>query len=146
MPVFRVLDDALEVRHRHEVLRAEAWGTDGMPTPPATPPSPYIHEHLRIASAEGTPLMRPLFVDFPQDEASWGIEDQFLFGPDILVAPVTEPGARGREVYVPAGRTWTDAWTGRDHEGGRTLTVEAPIERIPVFTTHGTDLPLKETE
>jgi alpha-D-xyloside xylohydrolase len=87
--------------------------------------------------------MRPLFVDFPQHAASWAVEDEFLFGPDILVAPVTEPGARSREVYLPAGRTWTDAWTGAAYEGGRTLTVEAPIERIPVFTTQGAELPLK---
>ncbi|NGO06221.1 glycoside hydrolase family 31 protein [Streptomyces sp. HC44] len=106
---------------------------------------PYLHEQMRVAAAEGVPPMRPLFVDFPQDEASWAVEDQFLFGPDIVVAPVTEPGARSREVYLPAGRTWTDAWTGHDHEGGRTVTVEAPIERIPVFTTQGADLPLKES-
>ncbi|MFC4463354.1 TIM-barrel domain-containing protein [Streptomyces xiangluensis] len=107
---------------------------------------PYLHEQMRVAAAAGVPPMRPLFVDFPQDEASWAVEDQFLFGPDILVAPITEPGARSREVYLPAGRTWTDAWTGDAHDGGRTLTVEAPIERIPVFTTRGAELPLKEGE
>ncbi|TLS47876.1 glycoside hydrolase family 31 protein [Streptomyces montanus] len=106
---------------------------------------PYLHEQMRVAAVDGVPPMRPLFVDFPRDEASWTVEDQFLFGPDILVAPVTEPGARHREVYLPAGRTWTDAWTGRTHEGGRTLIAEAPIERIPVFTAQGSDLPLKDT-
>ncbi|NGO41524.1 glycoside hydrolase family 31 protein [Streptomyces ureilyticus] len=105
---------------------------------------PYLHEQMRTAAADGVPPMRPLFVDFPQDAASWTVEDQFLFGPDILVAPVTEPGARSREVYLPAGRTWTDAWTGDSYEGGRTLTVEAPIERIPVFMTQGAELPLIE--
>ncbi|WP_328766336.1 glycoside hydrolase family 31 protein [Streptomyces sp. NBC_00286] len=105
---------------------------------------PYLHEQMRIAAADGVPPMRPIFVDFPQDAASWTVEDQFLFGPDILVAPVTEPGARSREVYLPAGHTWTDAWTGGTYEGGRTLTVEAPIERIPVFTTQGAELPLRE--
>ncbi|GAA2627030.1 glycoside hydrolase family 31 protein [Streptomyces vastus] len=105
---------------------------------------PYLHEQMRVAAADGVPPMRPLFVDFPQDEASWAVEDQFLFGPDILVAPVTEPGTRSREVYLPAGRAWTDAWTGDAYEGGRTLTVEAPIERIPLFTSQGAELPLKQ--
>ncbi|MEV1007159.1 TIM-barrel domain-containing protein [Streptomyces sp. NPDC049881] len=104
---------------------------------------PYIQEQMRVAAAEGVPPMRPLFVDFPYDPAAWEVEDQFMFGPDILVAPVTEPGATERTVRLPLGRTWTDAWTGEVYAGGTTLTAAAPIERIPVFTTEGADLPLR---
>jgi alpha-D-xyloside xylohydrolase len=101
---------------------------------------PYLHEQMRTASAHGIPPMRPLFVDFPQDQAAWTVDDQFMFGPDILVAPVTTPGASERRVHLPEGVTRTDAWTGRDHAGGDTVTAHAPIERIPVFVAQGADV------
>lgn len=101
---------------------------------------PYIHEQMRRASADGLPPMRPLFVDFPDDAASWAVEDEFMFGPDILVAPITAAGEREREVYLPSGSLWTDAWTGAAHDGGTTVTVAAPIEHIPVFLRDGSAL------
>ena len=61
------------------------------------------------------------------------IEDEFLFGPDLLVAPVTRYGLRSREVYLPAGTEWTDAWTGKKLSGGQAVAADAPIERIPVY-------------
>ena len=79
---------------------------------------PYIHEQMRVASRDGVPPMRPLFVDFPEDPDAWQIEDEFLFGPDLLIAPVLEPGARVRDVYLPAGRAWIEAGTGDRHDGG----------------------------
>jgi len=98
---------------------------------------PYLHEQMHRASVEGLPPMRPLFVDFPDDPQAWAIEDQFLFGPDILVAPVTAPGTTSREVYLPAGRRWVDVRTGQSHDGGATVTSDAPIESIPVFVAEG---------
>jgi alpha-D-xyloside xylohydrolase len=98
---------------------------------------PYIHEQMRVASRDGVPPMRPLFVDFPQDPGAWQVEDEFLFGPDLLIAPVLEPGARAREVYLPAGRTWVAAGTGDRHEGGLAATVEVSLDRIPVFVAEG---------
>jgi alpha-D-xyloside xylohydrolase len=86
--------------------------------------------------------MRPLFVDFPDDPPSWTVDDQFLFGPDVLVAPVAEPGVREREVYLPPG-TWVDAATGTEHSGGTMVTVAAPIERIPVFVRAGATVPMR---
>lgn len=77
--------------------------------------------------------MRPLFFDFPHDPQCYEIEDQFMFGPDILVAPVLEAGATSRAVYLPAGATWYDAWTGEPRAGGAGVWVGAPLERIPVF-------------
>ena len=103
---------------------------------------PYLHEQMRVAARTGLPPMRPLFVDFPADGPSWTVDDQFLFGPDVLVAPVTEPGVRERVVYLPPG-SWVDA-TGVEHTGGATMTAAAPIERIPVFVRAGADLPLRE--
>ena len=101
---------------------------------------PYVMAQMRKASESGLPPMRPLFVDFPADPASWDVEDQFLFGDDILVAPVYTEGARTRRVYLPAGpegTTWRDAWTGAEHQGGAWITAPAPLDIIPVFLRGG---------
>ena len=94
-------------------------------------------EQMQMAHEKGAPPMRPLFFDFPEDAQSWLVEDQFMFGPDILVAPVLYQGAVQREVYLPGGASWTDAWTGDVAAGCQTVTVDAPLERIPVFLRDG---------
>ncbi|MCD9873394.1 glycoside hydrolase family 31 protein [Streptomyces guryensis] len=101
---------------------------------------PYLHELAETAHRTGAPPMRPLFFDFPEDLASWDVDDQFLLGPDLLVAPVTEAGARERTVHLPQGSDWVDAATGVEHRGGRDLSVPAPLERIPVFVRAGAHL------
>ena len=101
---------------------------------------PYIHEQMRVASRDGVPPMRPLWVDFPQDPGAWRTEDAFLFGPDLLIAPVLEPGARVREVYLPAGRAWVEAGTGDSHDGGATVRVPLSLDRIPVFAAAGAEV------
>jgi alpha-D-xyloside xylohydrolase len=94
---------------------------------------PYIMRQAHRAARDGTPIMRPLFYDFPEDPAAWTIDDQFLFGPDILVAPVTESKQRARRVYLPLGATWTHAVTGRAIRGGTTVTDKTPLGNIPVY-------------
>jgi len=94
---------------------------------------PYIQEQMEIASQSGLPPMRPLFVDFPADPACESIEDQFMFGPEILVAPVLHLGQRQRSLYLPGGVRWLEAWTGQVYPGGQTVTVSAPLAQIPVF-------------
>ena len=101
---------------------------------------PYVMAQMRKASESGLPPMRPLFVDFPADPASWDVEDQFLFGDDILVAPVYTEGARSRRVYLPVGpqgTTWRDAWTAAEHPGGAWITAAAPLDTIPVYVRDG---------
>jgi alpha-D-xyloside xylohydrolase len=98
---------------------------------------PYVMAQMREARETGLPPMRPLFLDFPADETGWQVADQFLLGSDVLVAPVTEAGARQREVYLPAGADWVDAWTGEPVAGGRWLTAPAPLEQIPVYLRAG---------
>ena len=61
------------------------------------------------------------------------MEDQFLFGPDLLVAPITQYQARSREVYLPVGTAWTDAWSGATFTGGQRIVAAAPLEQIPVY-------------
>ena len=94
---------------------------------------PYIRECMKEASENGSPIMRPMFYDFHEDKTCWEIEDQYMFGPDILVAPVMEEGVIRRTVYLPAGEVWTESYTGKKYEGGQTVTAEAPIDIIPVF-------------
>ncbi|MDR2932087.1 MAG: glycoside hydrolase family 31 protein [Oscillospiraceae bacterium] len=104
---------------------------------------PYIREQMALAHEKGQPPMRPLFFDYPDDEAAWKVQDEFLFGPDILVAPVLYSGLREREVYLPKGASWKDAWTDETFDGGQTITAAAPIERIPVFIRAGAGLELR---
>jgi alpha-D-xyloside xylohydrolase len=98
---------------------------------------PYIMEQMSVASASGLPPIRPLFVDFPSDPSAWEVEDQFMLGPDLLVAPVLEEGARSRKVYLPAGAAWVDAWESQVYLGGETTLIAAPLARIPVFWRQG---------
>ncbi len=98
---------------------------------------PYLMEQMRAAHETGVPPMRPLFLNFPGDQACWEIADQFMLGGDILAAPVTAEGAREREVYLPAGAVWRDAWTGAKHQGGQWVTAPAPLEVIPVYLRDG---------
>jgi len=105
---------------------------------------PYITELMNAAHEKGTPPMRPLFYDFPEDAAAWDVDDQFLFGPDLLVAPVLHADERSRSVYLPEGAEWTDAHSGETFAGGQTLQVDAPLERIPLYLKNGAKLPIAE--
>lgn len=97
---------------------------------------------MDAAHEKGTPPMRPLFFDFPRDPEAAYVDDAFMFGPDLLVAPILHAGATRRSVYLPAGATWTDPWTGEQHAGGTTVDVAAPLERIPLFLRDGVQLPI----
>lgn len=103
---------------------------------------PYIMKHMRIASEKGTPVMRPLFYDFPQDETCYEIGDSYMLGDELLIAPIVEKGAVSRAVYLPKGSTWRAADTKKVLEGGQWLQVEAELEKIPVFYRDAADLKL----
>lgn len=119
----------------YEILRRFLFIREGL--------RPYIDTLMAEAHEKGTPLMRPLFYAFPEDPACWGVEDAYLFGPHILVAPITEAGRRQREVYLPEGKTWENVWTGESFEGGVSVAAPAPIEQIPLFTCDGFRMPLE---
>lgn len=103
---------------------------------------PYIQKHMDIASEKGIPVMRPLFFDFPEDKECYTIEDQFMFGPDLLIAPVLEAKATSRTLYLPEGSSWKDALTGKIYKGGQSYEFKVTIENIPVFTRNGFDFKL----
>lgn len=98
---------------------------------------PYLQEQMSAASKTGVPPVRSLFVDFPDDARTWDVDDAFLFGPDVLVAPVLAPGRVERSVYLPAGARWVHTETGEAYDGGSEPTVPAPLASIPVFVREG---------
>lgn len=106
---------------------------------------PYIMKQMELATVDGTPVMRPLLYDFSQDQQVYEIGDEYLFGPDLLVAPVVEKGLAARQVYLPEGADWTDAYTGRKYDGGRWILAEAKLHMIPVYYRDGEDLNLFDT-
>lgn len=102
---------------------------------------PYFYSVAQEASSSGVPMVRPLFFDDPSDKALRSIEDQFLVGDALLVAPVVEQGARQRLVHLPRG-TWYDFHSGEAHPGNRQITVAAPLDRLPLFVRAGQTIPL----
>ncbi|MGN0299499.1 MAG: TIM-barrel domain-containing protein [Lachnospiraceae bacterium] len=97
----------------------------------------YIRSLMAEAHEKGTPVMRTLFYEFPKDSKCWDITDEYLFGADVLVAPICYPHAMRRQVYLPAGVKWTLASTGKVYEGGDVYEVEAPLETLPIFLREG---------
>ena len=85
--------------------------------------------------------MRPLVLNYPDDPRAWTIGHEFLWGDDLLVAPVTREGATAWPVYLPAGR-WHDFWTGAAYEGPGGVTLPAPVDRLPLLVRAGAILPL----
>ena len=117
---------------------------------------PYIYSLAGQCYLEDASMMMPLAYEYPEDQNTWNIMDQYLFGPDIMVCPVTEPmyyeagsvkltGAeKVRKVYLPEGNGWYDFYTNTYFEGGRWITIEATIERMPLFVKEGAILPKVE--
>ena len=101
---------------------------------------PYIYSLAwQITRCQQT-MMRCLWMDFRTDCRTWGISDQYLFGPSLMVCPVTGKGARSREVYLPAGNGWYDFWTNRYSAGGAAVTADAPLDTLPIFVKAGSIL------
>jgi len=103
---------------------------------------PYLYAMGHGTYETGAPFMRALFMDFPNDPNVVDLNDEYMFGPAFLVAPVTEQGATSRKVYLPAGSDWYDWWTNRKIAGGQWIDAAAPIDRIPLFVRAGSIVPL----
>ena len=97
---------------------------------------PHIYNVMHEASTTGLPAMRPLFLEFPEDAATWSMDEQFMFGRDLLIAPVLREGELQRDVYLPKGE-WFDFWSGRRHEGGKPVPVPVTLDSTPVFVRGG---------
>ena len=92
----------------------------------------YIKKLMEEASENGSPLLRTMFYEFPNDAKCWDLQDQYMFGDRYLVAPVMYEGMREREVYLPEG-SWKDIHTDEIVAGGQTILAAAPLEIIPVY-------------
>ena len=103
---------------------------------------PYTYSAAYRSYQTGAPYMRALFMDFPDDPKAADIPDEYMYGPAFLVAPVTEQGATQRTIYLPAGCDWYNYWTNERIHGGQTITVDAPIDTLPLFVRAGSIVPL----
>jgi alpha-glucosidase len=104
---------------------------------------PYIYTVMEAASRTGLPAMRPMVFAFPEEERLAENGDQFLFGDDLLVAPVLIAGDTTRRVELPRGR-WYDFWSGNGFEGGTSVTVPAPLDRLPLLVRAGATVPMQQ--
>lgn len=102
---------------------------------------PYLYTALWQCTRTGIPMARPLALAFQRDPATHGLEDEFLCGDALLVAPVLEQGATRRSVYLPAGE-WYDFWSRTRHQGPTEVEVDAPLERVPLFVRAGSVVPM----
>jgi alpha-glucosidase (family GH31 glycosyl hydrolase) len=102
---------------------------------------PYLYSIVREGSLSGMPIMRALWLHFPEDPQAVSCSDQYLWGSSLLVAPVVERGAKTRRVYLPRG-AWYDFWTGERHEGAREVTKTVDLETMPLYVRAGAILPL----
>lgn len=93
----------------------------------------YTRKLMKEAHKKGTPVIRPMFYEFPKDEVCWEVEDQYMFGDLYLVAPILKPGLRSREVYLPKDSKWKVIDGDDILEGGNTVEIDAPLETIPVL-------------
>lgn len=98
---------------------------------------PYTRELMREAHEKGTPVIRTMFYEFPEEEVCWELKDQYMFGSDILVAPIVYEETYSRDVYLPSGATWTNIHDGKVYDGGQWIRVDAPLDVIPVFLRDG---------
>lgn len=102
---------------------------------------PYLYSAVRECSITGMPIMRALWLHYPDDPVAVERDDEYLWGRDILVAPVCEKGAASRRIYLPRG-DWYDFWTGERTVGGREISREVDLETLPLFVRAGAILPL----
>ena len=102
---------------------------------------PYLYSAVRECTVTGLPVMRALWLHYPDDPKAVACQDQYLWGRDILVAPVVDEGAVSRKVYLPSG-VWYDYWTRERLEGGREIKRSVDLETMPLFVRAGAILPL----
>ena len=106
---------------------------------------PYFYDLFHECEKTGLPVMRPLVLHYEHDKNTWNLNDEFLIGENLLVAPVVEQGAVKRMVYLPEG-IWYDFHTGEKYEGGKYYLVDAPLDTCPVFAKAGSMIPTYEVQ
>jgi alpha-D-xyloside xylohydrolase len=108
---------------------------------------PYIYSGAAEVTMHGSTMMRPLVMDFPQDDKAMDQKYEYMFGKEFLVAPVLAPGVQSWDVYLPkCQQGWVNFWTGQTYQGGHTVDVPARLDQIPVFVRAGSIVPLGPSE
>lgn len=106
---------------------------------------PYLYDLAHECEKTGAPILRPLVYEYPNDKNVRNLSDEYLLGPQVLAAPVIEPGKTARAVYLPEGR-WYDFYTNACYEGGQNILAEAPLDHVPLYIKAGALLPLADRE
>jgi alpha-glucosidase len=101
---------------------------------------PFLYTTLEEAHQTGAPVFRPLVLNYQNDPNTYNLDDEFMIGNDLLVAPVVKPDVTGRLVYLPGG-VWYDYWTNKKYEGGTMVSIDAPLETVPMFVRAGAIIP-----
>jgi alpha-glucosidase len=101
---------------------------------------PFLYTLLEEAHRTGVPLFRPLLLNYQSDSNTYNLDDEFMVGDDLLVAPILQPNQTSRMVYLPEG-VWYDFWTGKKHTGGSMIRADAPLEVVPMFVRGGSIIP-----
>ena len=101
---------------------------------------PFLYTTLEEAHQTGVPLFRPLVLNYQDDANTYNLDDEFMVGNDLLVAPIVKPDVTRRLVYLPKG-TWYDYWTNKKYEGGTMISAEAPLETVPMYVRAGAIIP-----
>jgi alpha-glucosidase len=102
---------------------------------------PFLYTTLEEAHRTGVPPFRPLLLNYQDDSSTYNLDDQFMIGDDLLVAPITKPDVTRRMVYLPAG-IWYDYWTNQKYTGGTMISVDAPLDVVPMFVRGGAMIPV----
>jgi len=102
---------------------------------------PYLYSAVRECATTGMPILRALWLHHPDDPKAVARQDEYLWGRDVLVAPVVEQGATSRKIYLPHG-AWFDFWTGERVQGGAEISREVDLETTPLYVRAGAILPL----
>ncbi|SDP51315.1 glycoside hydrolase family 31 protein [Halobacillus aidingensis] len=107
---------------------------------------PYLYNAFIDAAEQGTPVQQPLVYQFQDDENTYNVSDQFMFGKEMMLAPIVEEGQTERDVYLPEGETWVDYWTGEEFDGGQTITTEAQLDHLPIYVKKDSMIPTREVQ
>jgi alpha-glucosidase (family GH31 glycosyl hydrolase) len=101
----------------------------------------YSYAVAQNARQTGVPIVRPLFLVYPQQEQAWQDWQTFLYGPDILVSAIWKKGTEKHTLYLPASEKWVDAWnTNKIYDGGQKITIDTPLHKIPIFIRSGSEI------
>ena len=106
---------------------------------------PYLYTYSRLAHDTGLSLVRGMYMEYPQQEPAYSYRQQYMFGQELLVAPISEPGYGKpvlKDIYLPAGEDWFDYFTGKIYKGGQVVNYECPLDRMPLFVRAGSILPI----